>query len=125
MDISQIRKRFAPAIKQIVDGCLITDEFVDKDRFRIYIATVWGNAVVSPEKSGIDESELSTLHDYLNEEIETLLGKDETITTCFEFLVSKPGEESMSRLQVSNQHKEFIHYFAKLILGVDSFVGND
>ena len=122
MDIQEIRRRFGPAIAEIIDGCYVTDDFVDKDRFRIYIATVWGNAVLEPERSGIDETELSVLHDFLNEEIEQVLGVDQTITSCYEYLMSKPGEESMERLEVSKQHKEFIHYFARLILGADSFL---
>jgi len=121
MEIEEIRTRFGPAIAEIIDGCRITDDFVDKDRFRIYIATLWGNAVLEPEKSGIEETELSMLHDFLNEEIHKVLGAEQTITTCFEYLVTKPGDDSMQRLQVSNRHKEFIHYFAKLILGMDSF----
>ena len=121
MKLDQIRSRFEPAIKEILDGCLITDEFVDKDRFRVYITTVWGNAVIEPQRSGIEEEDLSTLHDYLNEELEKVLGKDATITSCFEFLVTKAGEESLTRLQVTQQHKDFIYYFARLILGEDAF----
>ncbi|HIG43479.1 MAG TPA: hypothetical protein EYQ14_23535 [Gammaproteobacteria bacterium] len=120
MDIDEIRRRFEPAVNEIIDTCCITEDFVDKDRFRVYIATIWGNAVLQPEKSGIDESDLSNLHDFLNEEIEKLLGTDQTITSCFEYLVTKAGDDSMNRLQVNNQHKDFIHYFARLILGSDS-----
>ena len=74
MDIDEIRRRFEPAVNEIIDACCITEDFVDKDRFRVYIATIWGNAVLQPEKSGIDESDLSVLHDFLNEEIQKLLG---------------------------------------------------
>ena len=121
MNIDEIRIRFEPAVTEIIEACCITDKFVDKDRFRIYIATIWGNAVLEPERSGIRETELNILHDFLNEEIEKLLGSGETITTCFEYLVTKAGEDSMDRLEVANHHKEFIHYFARLILGQDAF----
>ncbi len=120
MNLDEIRNRFEPAVTEIIEACSITEDFVDKDRFRIYIATIWGNAVLEPEKSGISENELSILHDFLNEEIVKLLGSDQTITTCFEYLVSKEGEDSMSRLQVTNHHKQFIQYFARLILGGDT-----
>ena len=120
MDINQIRSHFSPAIEQILQDCLITEEFVDKDRFRVYISTVWGNTVLAPQKAGIEEVDLSILHDYLNEEIQRLLGADETISSCFQYLVSKAGEESLARLQITQQHKAFIEYFSQLILGAEA-----
>ncbi len=121
MNIDQIRQKFQPAIEEIINASGVDEQFVDKDRFRVYIATVWGNAVLDPERSGITEDDLPPLHDYLNEEISNLLGHGETVTSCYEYLTSKVGEDSMTRLQVTQQHKEFIHYFARLILGADGF----
>ena len=117
MNIEEIRARFQPAIEEIISASGIDDQFVDKDRFRVYVATIWGNAVVEPERSGITETDLPDLHDFLNEEIETVLGAGETVTGCYEYLTSKIGEDAMNRLQVTQQHREFIHYFARLILG--------
>lgn len=119
MNITEIRQKFQPAILEIINASGVEEMFVDKDRFRVYIATVWGNAVLDPERSGITEDDLPPLHEYLNEEISGLLGEGETVTSCYEYLTSKIGEDSMSRLQVSQQHKDFIHYFARLILGSD------
>ena len=119
MNIDQIRDKFQPALQEIIKASGVNDQFVDKDRFRVYIATVWGNAVLEPERSGITVEDLPALHDYLNEEIEDLLGDGQTVTGCYEYLTSKTGEDSMIRLQVSQQHKDFIHYFARLILGAD------
>ena len=119
MNIKDIRQKFQPAILEIINASGVDDQFVDKDRFRVYIATVWGNAVLDPDRSGITEEDLPPLHDYLNEEIEGLLGAGETVTKCYEYLTSKAGEDSMNRLQVSQQHREFINYFARLILGND------
>ncbi|MFN3238008.1 MAG: hypothetical protein ACE37D_13235 [Pseudomonadales bacterium] len=121
MNIDEIRQRFKPAILEIINASGVDEQFVDKDRFRVYIATVWGNAVLDPERSGITEHDLPVLHDYLNEELAELLGNGQTVTSCYEYLTSKTGEDSMTRLQVSKQHKEFIHYFARLILGPDAF----
>lgn len=119
MNLEEIRRKFQPAIQEIINASGVDEQFVDKDRFRVYIATVWGNAVLDPGRSGITEGDLEVLHDYLNEEISALLGPGETVTTCYEYLTSKTGEDSMTRLQVTQQHKEFIHYFARLILGAD------
>ncbi|MFT5100944.1 MAG: hypothetical protein ACI9HY_003076, partial [Planctomycetaceae bacterium] len=56
---------------------------------------------------------------FLNDEIDELLGSMNTVTSCYEYLTSKIGEEAMTRLQVTQQHRDFIHYFARLILGSD------
>ena len=116
MDIDEIRQRFAPALQEITDQCLVTDDFVDKDMFRVYITTVWGNAVLEPERSGIGESDLPVLHDYLSEELGRIVGKDQDLTGCFEYLMSKEGEDCLERLQVTGRHKEFINYFGRLML---------
>ena len=115
MDINDVRDRFMPAVTEIIEQCRVTDDFIDKDMFRVYIATVWGNAVLEPDQNGIDESELSVLHDFLNEEIGKVLGKGQNIASCYGYIVSKDGEESLARLQVTARHREFLHYFARLI----------
>lgn len=119
MTKDEIRSRFQPAIQEIINASGVNDQFFDKDRFRVYVATIWGNAVLDPERSGITEDDLPALHDFLNDEIAELLGSTNTVTGCYEYLTSKIGEEAMTRLQVAQQHREFIHYFARLILGSD------
>lgn len=120
MDIDEARRRFAPAVQEIVDLCRVTDDFVDKEMFRVYICTIWGNAVLEPQESGIDESELSVLHDYLTEEVEQILGEGQDITSCYRFIVSKEGEDSLARLQISARHQEFLRYFANLMFASES-----
>lgn len=116
MELNEIRNKFTPAVEEMIDRCRITDDFVDREQFIVLIATVWGNAVLEPARSGIEESDLPDLHDFLNEHIERVVGAGETITSCFEFIMSKEGDESLTRQQVSANHKEFLHYFARLIL---------
>lgn len=116
MDTLEIRRHFKPAIEEIISKCEVTDGFVDKDLFRVYVATVWGNAVLDPERSGLEESDLPDLHDFFNEEVAAVLGREQTVTTVYEYLVSKQGEEAMDRLSVSARHREFVAYFARLIL---------
>ena len=111
-----MRSRFAPAVEEIISRCQITDDFIDKEKFQVMIATVWGNAVLDPARSSIDEADLPDLHDFLNEYIAELVGKGETLTGCYEFIVSKKGDDSLARQQVTANHKEFLHYFARLIL---------
>ena len=45
-----------------------------------------------------------------------MLGGGATLTDVFEFLVSKSGRDAMTRVSVTQRHKEFIIYFARLIL---------
>lgn len=96
--------------------CIVDEIILDKEMFKIYIATVWGNSVLEPHRMGIAENDLALLHDYLNEELEKVLGKGTSITGCFEFIMTKQGEESLDRYSVTKQHKEFLYYFARLIL---------
>ena len=116
MSLNDIRHRFTPALDEIIDRCRLTDDFVDKEQFQVLIATVWGNAVLEPERSGIESADLEDLHDFLNEQIERVMGEGSSVTGCFEFIVSKQGEDSLTRQQVTANHKEFLHYFARLIL---------
>ncbi|MCZ6501445.1 MAG: hypothetical protein O6945_02910 [Gammaproteobacteria bacterium] len=116
MELSELRTRFIPAIEEILDQCRITDDLVDKERFQVYMATIWGNAVLDPERSGIGESDLSALHDFFNEEIERVVGQGANVLGCFDFIVSKKGDESLARQGTTKQHKEFLTYFARLIL---------
>ena len=116
MNIEEARARFIPAVEEILDDCRLSDELVDKDRFQIMMATIWGNAVLDPPRSGIEESDLPVLHDFFNEELNRVLGGGTTLTDVFEFLVSKSGRDAMTRVSVTQRHKEFIIYFARLIL---------
>ena len=119
MELSELRTRFIPAIEEILDQCRISDDLVDTERFQVYMAAIWGNAVLNPERSGIEEEDLSALHDFFNEEIERVLGEGASVTGCFDFIISKKGDESLARQGTSNQHKEFLRYFARLILNKD------
>lgn len=116
LELEEIRQQFRPAIDEILNVCSVSDSFIDKDQFRVYIATIWGNAALDPDKSGIAEQELYLLHDFLNEEIRPVLGNNENIITCYEYLSSKDGEDAMLRLKLTKQHKAFIAYFAEIIL---------
>ena len=116
MTLEEINDRFQPAIDQMIDRCRVADDFVDKEKFQVLVATVWGNVVLDPVKSGVEESALPDLHDFMNQQLDQIVGAGETVTNCFEFIMSKKGEDSLIRQQVSVNHIEFLHYFAGLIL---------
>ena len=116
MEMQDLREKFVPAIENIIDECRISDSLVDKEKFQVYIATVWANAVLDPGRSGLRVADLESLHDFLNEESARMVGRDQTLTACFEFIVSKPGRDSLTRQQVGQRHKDLLFHFARLIL---------
>ena len=116
MNVNEIRSLYQSVIEDILEMCTVDETILDKEMFNIYVATVWGNSVLEPQRMGIAENDLPVLHDYLNEELESALGEGASITGCFEFIVTKQGEESLARYRVTKQHKEFLYYFARLIL---------
>lgn len=119
MDIEEIRDKFRPAVKEIVEMCSVSDSMFDKEMFQIYIATIWANAVIDPRRNEIEEEDLPVLHDFLNEELQILLNPDTSITSCYKFIISSEGEESIKRLRIASRHKEFLYYFSRLILSTE------
>jgi len=116
MSPEEIRAIFEPIVDKIFESCALTDNLADKEMFQIYNATVWGNAVLEPQQAGLEVDDLSLLHDYLNEVIQGIMGPNTSITSCFEFLESKIGQESMTRFELTKRHKDFLNYFTTLIL---------
>lgn len=116
MTPDEIAVRFTSALDEMIEHCRLTEEFVDKERFQVLVATVWGNVVLDPEGSGIAEGDLEKLHDFLNSYLRKIVGPDASITGCYEFIVSKEGEDCLTRQQVTRRHREFLHHFARLIL---------
>ena len=116
MSPDQIEETFSSPMDEIIKRCSIAEGFVDKEQFQIMLATIWGNAVLDPSRSGIAESDLPDLHDFLNKHIADIVGPNNDMTSCFEFIVSKAGQESMDRQRVTIDHRKFLHHFAQLIL---------
>ena len=116
MDLPETRQRFKPAVDEILEQCRIADAFIDKELFQVYIATVWGNAALDPGKSGIEQEDLPILHDFLGEELGRVVGAGHDVRACYAFLMSDEGERSLLRLSITQRHKEFLQYFARLIL---------
>lgn len=110
---------YQPVLREIEKRSLITDQFLDKDVYRIYVATFWVNTVTDPNEAGIEEYELELLHDYLNERIPEVLGRGATIKDCFKFVASRDGEEAMDRLRVRGMHRDLLLFFCSMILNPD------
>jgi hypothetical protein len=116
MEIADIQTLYGSMLEDLVRMSTIDETIFDREAFQIYVATVWGNSVLEPERMHLTLDDLPTLHDYLNEELEKTVGLGTSVTSCFEFIESKAGEDSMNRYRVTRQHREFLKYFARLVL---------
>ena len=111
---------YEPVLQEIASRSAIADgAFIDKDVYRVYLATFWSNVVLDPDDSGVPEADLEHLHDFLNEEIPNVLGTGQTVADCFKFITQRDGELAMDRLQLTQTHKELLQYFASMILDPD------
>lgn len=110
---------FAPVFTDIRERSTIADRFIDRDLYRVYIATLWSNVVLSPEEIGLEEDDLPDLHDILLAEINDAIGTTESLHEVFKFISSKDGERAMGEARLNQSHKDLLQYFASMILDPD------
>lgn len=108
--------QFAPVFKDIRDRSTVTDSFLDRDLYRVYVSTLWSNVVLSPDEVGLEEEDLPDLHDILLEEINDAIGPTESLHEIFKFITSKDGEQAMQAARLTQSHKDLLQYFASMIL---------
>ena len=97
---------FAPVLAEVAERSLVAEAFLDKDLYRIYIATLWANVVLDPSDVGIEEADLETVHDLVNEQIGDVLGSDADIRECFRFINSKAGEGDRKSTRLNSSHSQ-------------------
>ncbi|MFV2091416.1 MAG: hypothetical protein ACC642_12210 [Pseudomonadales bacterium] len=119
MTVTDIRAQFSDVLDDIEGRSSVTDRFVDKNLYRLYLATLWANVVLNPVDAGLEEADLELLHEYLNERIAIVLGDAADITECFRFVNSKAGELAMNEAQINQTHRELLLYFSSMILDPD------
>lgn len=111
--------RFAPILDEVEKRACVADAFVDKEVYRILLATVWANVVMNPDEAGIDIADLERVHDVINTRARRVLGGDDAIKDCFRFVTSRAGEAAMDQARVSKTHRELLLYFSSMILDPD------
>jgi hypothetical protein len=114
--MGELAAHFEPVLREIERRCNVAGSFVDKDLYRVNIATLWANIVLNPSDAGLTDTALEPLHDYLNQMIEPVLGRGQTLTDCFRFLNSKAGEQAMERCHLTTTHRQMLLYFCSMIL---------
>ncbi len=107
---------FESVLDDIVARSAVTDAFLNRDTYRLYIATLWSNVVLNPREVGIEEGDLEALHEIVNDRVEADLGQGSDITECFRFINSKAGELAMQQASLTQTHKELLLYFSSMIL---------
>lgn len=111
--------RFGPIMDEVERRAGVADAFVDKEVYRILLATVWANVVMNPDEAGIDIADLERAHDVINTRARDVLGSEDAIKDCFRFVTSRAGEAAMDQARVSRTHRELLLYFSSMILDPD------
>jgi hypothetical protein len=106
-------------LDDIEERSCVTDRFVDRDLYRLYLATLWANVVLNPADADLTEADLESLHDYLNQRMSRVLGEEGSIVECFRFVNSKAGEAAMKNARLNQTHRELLLYFSSMILDPD------
>lgn len=119
MSSQALKESFAAVFADIRDRSTIADRFIDRDLYRVYVATLWSNVVLSPEEVGLDEEDLPDLHDILTAEISDAIGATASLHEVFKFISSKDGERAMQEARLTQSHKDLLQYFASMILDPD------
>ncbi len=112
----QLRDNFAPVFADIRERATVAERFIDRDLYRVYIATLWSNVVLSPEEVGLDEDDIEDLHDVVLAEVNDAIGAHDSMHTVFQFITSKDGERAMQEARLNQTHKDLLLYFASMIL---------
>lgn len=111
-----LESRFDAVLDDLEARSRVAEHILDKDFYRILVATLWVNVVLAPEDVGIDDSHLEPLHDVMNRRIARVLGAGETLTGCFRYLDGKHGERAMREARLTATHRDMLLYFASVIL---------
>ena len=113
---TEIRERVLPLFIEIDKQCQVTEHFIDKERWRIYLATMWCNLVLEPESLGIEETDLETAFDVVEAEATKRLGGPDALVESFRFLTTKDGGVSMDKAKIRKNHRDMLLYFASMMI---------
>ena len=114
-----LHDQFEPVFLDIRERSTIADRFIDRNLYRIYVATLWSNVVLSPEEVGLEEDDIEDLHDLLVAEISDAIGPQDSLHDLFKFVSSKEGELAMQQARLTQSHKDLLTFFSSMILDPD------
>lgn len=97
----------------------VADTFVDKNRYQLFLCTLWSNLVLEPEQLGLEVEDLESALDIVNKEAKKVLGFDDSVTQSFRFISSPAGEHAMTQAKLPRNHRDMLTYFSSMILDPD------
>lgn len=107
---------YDPILDEIRSRSAVADTFVDKDLYRIWLATLWTNVVCEPGQSDLTEADLEPFHDFLEVRARAVLGGSDCIRECFRYLMAPGGEQAMARARVPARHRALLLHIGQLML---------
>lgn len=113
---AELQRLFEPVLAAAERQSGVAERFVDKDLYRICLATIWANVVMDPAAFGLTEDDLESAHDVINLNARRLTGDERAITTAFRFVSSQEGERAMAQAKVPRAHRDLLLYFSSMIL---------
>ena len=119
MTRSELTRRLAPVIAQMEKNASVADSFIDKQRYSVFLGTLWSNLVLEPEQLDLTVDDLEIAFEVLNENAKKVLGGEDPITDSFRFISSPEGEKSLERFKITKNHRDLLAYFSSMILDPD------
>ena len=115
-DDARFAALYDPIVAEITRRSAVAEHFVDKEAFRILLATVWANVVLDPGDGDLAEADLEPFHDYLNDRARSVLGEDDAVRSSFRFLLSPAGEAALARTRIPAAHRRMLEHIGRLIV---------
>lgn len=112
---ANLAARYEDILEEIERLSRVTDQFLDTELYRVYLATLWTNAVIDPRRAGLGGDELEAFYDFLNENGRSILGGEEPLKDCFRYLFCSQGERAMERLRLPAAHRQQLLRFGALM----------
>ena len=116
MDQEQLEKLLERSLSDMRDRSRLTEQFVDKDTYKLYLTSLWTNIVLEMEDIGLVEADLEPALEIVNNHAREILGGDEPVIESFRYLTTPAGEKLMEKHNVTARHKQMLIYFASMIL---------
>lgn len=113
---SPLESALAPILDSITERALVTDRFIDRDIYRLSVATLWSNLVMDPSGSGIDDSDLEAVHNIVSSSCDVQLGGDDGLLGVFHWIDSNAGDTAMSKAHLQPEHADMLRYFASMMI---------
>ena len=116
---ADLARILAPTLAALERHCGVADRFVDKNAYRIHLATLWANLVMDPAACGLDEDDLEAAHDVIDLAGRRVLGEEQSVVASFRFLNSPDGQRAVEQARLTRSHRDLLAYFCSMILDPD------